>query len=62
MCYNANISNSFIYFEDEYGHWNGIIGVLQRHEADLSVSALTITYNRVSVVGENKYFQKIILS
>uniref|UniRef100_A0A1I8BPI3 Lig_chan-Glu_bd domain-containing protein n=1 Tax=Meloidogyne hapla TaxID=6305 RepID=A0A1I8BPI3_MELHA len=36
--------------EDEYGHWNGIIGVLQRHEADLSVSALTITYSRVSVV------------
>ena len=39
--------------EDEYGHWNGIIGVLQRHEADLSVSALTITYSRVSVVGGN---------
>ncbi|VDM84327.1 unnamed protein product [Strongylus vulgaris] len=37
--------------EDETGRWNGIIGVLQRHEADLSVSALTITYSRVEVVG-----------
>uniref|UniRef100_A0A914H070 Uncharacterized protein n=1 Tax=Globodera rostochiensis TaxID=31243 RepID=A0A914H070_GLORO len=36
--------------EDEYGRWNGIIGVLQRHEADLSVSAVTITYSRVSVI------------
>ncbi|KAI1711988.1 ligand-gated ion channel domain-containing protein [Ditylenchus destructor] len=36
--------------EDETGRWNGIIGVLQRHEADLSVSAVTITYSRVSVI------------
>uniref|UniRef100_A0A7E4ZQF5 Glutamate receptor n=1 Tax=Panagrellus redivivus TaxID=6233 RepID=A0A7E4ZQF5_PANRE len=36
--------------EDETGQWNGIIGVLQRHEADLSVSAVTITYSRVSVI------------
>ncbi|KAL3095880.1 hypothetical protein niasHS_005639 [Heterodera schachtii] len=36
--------------EDENGRWNGIIGVLQRHEADLSVSAVTITYSRVSVI------------
>lgn len=48
------LSHSFNIFslqKDEYGHWNGIIGVLQRHEADLSVSALTITYSRISVVG-----------
>ena len=36
---------------DDSGQWNGIIGVLQRHEADLSVSAVTITYSRVTVVG-----------
>ncbi len=38
---------------DEMGGWNGIIGVLQRHEADLSVSAVTITYSRVSVIGRS---------
>ena len=38
--------------EDESGRWNGIIGVLQRHEADLSVSAVTITYGRVQAVGK----------
>lgn len=38
--------------QDESGRWNGIIGVLQRHEADLSVSAVTITYSRVEVVGK----------
>ncbi|VDP03017.1 unnamed protein product [Heligmosomoides polygyrus] len=37
--------------EDESGRWNGIIGVLQRHEADVSVSAVTITYSRVEVVA-----------
>ncbi|KAK6012631.1 hypothetical protein OSTOST_22197 [Ostertagia ostertagi] len=26
--------------EDESGRWNGIIGVLQRHEADVSISAV----------------------
>uniref|UniRef100_A0AC35FJ23 Ionotropic glutamate receptor L-glutamate and glycine-binding domain-containing protein n=1 Tax=Panagrolaimus sp. PS1159 TaxID=55785 RepID=A0AC35FJ23_9BILA len=36
--------------EDETGQWNGVIGVLQRHEADLSLSAITITYSRVSAV------------
>uniref|UniRef100_A0A914C469 Ionotropic glutamate receptor C-terminal domain-containing protein n=1 Tax=Acrobeloides nanus TaxID=290746 RepID=A0A914C469_9BILA len=36
--------------EDETGRWNGIIGVLQRHEADLSVSAVTITYSRLGVI------------
>uniref|UniRef100_A0AC35U4L6 PBPe domain-containing protein n=1 Tax=Rhabditophanes sp. KR3021 TaxID=114890 RepID=A0AC35U4L6_9BILA len=36
--------------EDESGRWNGVIGMLQRHEADLSVSAVTITYSRSSVV------------
>ncbi|CAD5211404.1 unnamed protein product [Bursaphelenchus okinawaensis] len=36
--------------QDETGRWNGIIGVLQRHEADLSVSAVTITYSRVKVI------------
>ncbi|KAH7693727.1 ionotropic glutamate receptor GLR-4, partial [Aphelenchoides avenae] len=36
--------------QDDNGRWNGIIGVLQRHEADLSVSAVTITYSRVSAV------------
>jgi len=46
-------------FKDEYGHWNGIIGVLQRHEADLSVSALTITYSRVSVVGGEIFSENI---
>ncbi|CEF59755.1 Ionotropic glutamate receptor domain and Extracellular solute-binding protein, family 3 domain and Glutamate receptor, L-glutamate/glycine-binding domain-containing protein [Strongyloides ratti] len=35
---------------DDNGKWNGVIGMLQRHEADLSVSALTITYSRSSVV------------
>ncbi|CAD5215755.1 unnamed protein product [Bursaphelenchus xylophilus] len=36
--------------QDETGRWNGIIGVLQRHEADLSISAVTITYSRVKVI------------
>uniref|UniRef100_A0A0N5C5R2 PBPe domain-containing protein n=1 Tax=Strongyloides papillosus TaxID=174720 RepID=A0A0N5C5R2_STREA len=36
--------------EDDIGKWNGVIGMLQKHEADLSVSALTITYSRSSVV------------
>lgn len=38
--------------QDETGRWNGIIGVLQRHEADLSISAVTITYSRVKVIGK----------
>ncbi|VDK18555.1 unnamed protein product, partial [Anisakis simplex] len=38
--------------EDETGKWNGLIGVLQRREADLSVSAVTITYSRAEVIGK----------
>lgn len=49
----------------ENGQWNGVIGgslitwnvdcnwnslVLQRYEADLSISALTISYSRVKVI------------
>lgn len=44
-------SSFIIFLQDESGRWNGIIGVLQRHEADLSISAVTITYSRVEVIG-----------
>uniref|UniRef100_A0A914V8H1 Ionotropic glutamate receptor L-glutamate and glycine-binding domain-containing protein n=1 Tax=Plectus sambesii TaxID=2011161 RepID=A0A914V8H1_9BILA len=36
--------------QDDHGRWNGLVGVLQRGEADLSVSAVTITYSRVEVI------------
>ncbi|CAI4221432.1 unnamed protein product [Auanema sp. JU1783] len=48
--------------EDETGRWNGIIGVLQRHEADLSVSAVTITYSRVEVVDFTLPFMHLGIS
>ncbi len=34
------------------GRWTGIVGMLQRHEVDMAVSALTITYSRAEVIGE----------
>ena len=46
--------------QDETGQWNGVIGVLQRHEADLSLSAITITYSRVSAVGELQPFEDVV--
>ncbi|PAV89574.1 hypothetical protein WR25_01791 [Diploscapter pachys] len=48
--------------EDESGRWNGIIGVLQRHEADLSVSAVTITYSRVEVIDFTLPFMHLGIS
>ncbi|VDO05524.1 unnamed protein product, partial [Haemonchus placei] len=48
--------------EDESGRWNGIIGVLQRHEADVSISALTITYSRVEVVDFTLPFMHLGIS
>jgi len=65
--YGVEVFKSNVFFlssnlKDEYGHWNGIIGVLQRHEADLSVSALTITYSRVSVVGGKIFCENIPLN
>ncbi|VDM59359.1 unnamed protein product [Angiostrongylus costaricensis] len=48
--------------EDDSGRWNGIIGVLQRHEADVSVSAVTITYSRVEVVDFTLPFMHLGIS
>ncbi|KAK5979695.1 Ligand-gated ion channel [Trichostrongylus colubriformis] len=48
--------------EDESGRWNGIIGVLQRHEADVSISAVTITYSRVEVVDFTLPFMHLGIS
>ncbi|KAK6737583.1 hypothetical protein RB195_019969 [Necator americanus] len=48
--------------EDDKGRWNGIIGVLQRHEADVSVSAVTITYSRVEVVDFTLPFMHLGIS
>uniref|UniRef100_A0A1I8ARD8 Glutamate receptor n=1 Tax=Steinernema glaseri TaxID=37863 RepID=A0A1I8ARD8_9BILA len=48
--------------EDDSGRWNGLIGVLQRHEADLSVSAVTITYSRVEVVDFSLPFMHLGIS
>ncbi|KAI6194048.1 Glr-4 [Aphelenchoides besseyi] len=48
--------------QDETGRWNGIIGVLQRHEADLSVSAVTITYSRVKVIDFTLPFMHLGIS
>ncbi|KAF8362438.1 glr-4 [Pristionchus pacificus] len=48
--------------EDESGRWNGIIGVLQRHEADLSISAVTITYSRVEVIDFTLPFMHLGIS
>lgn len=50
MFLNESLRCFYFVAKDENGRWNGIIGVLQRHEADLSVSAVTITYSRVSVI------------
>ncbi|VDL82318.1 unnamed protein product [Nippostrongylus brasiliensis] len=48
--------------EDDSGRWNGIIGVLQRHEADVSISAVTITYSRVEVVDFTLPFMHLGIS
>ncbi|CAO4365013.1 unnamed protein product [Caenorhabditis nigoni] len=48
--------------EDESGRWNGIIGALQRHEADLSLSAVTITYSRAEVVDFTLPFMHLGIS
>ncbi|ETN68622.1 hypothetical protein NECAME_15719 [Necator americanus] len=48
--------------QDDKGRWNGIIGVLQRHEADVSVSAVTITYSRVEVVDFTLPFMHLGIS
>lgn len=48
--------------EDENGRWNGIIGVLQRREADLAVSAVTITYSRSEVIDFTLPFMHLGIS
>ncbi|KAI6226194.1 Glutamate receptor and Ionotropic glutamate receptor domain containing protein [Aphelenchoides fujianensis] len=63
--------------QDETGRWTGVIGVegpllgafnrsfvslLQRHEADLSVSAITITYSRAKVVDFSLPFMHLGIS
>ncbi|CAI5443721.1 unnamed protein product [Caenorhabditis angaria] len=48
--------------EDDHGRWNGIIGALQRHEADLSLSAVTITYSRAEVVDFTLPFMHLGIS
>ncbi|ULU05446.1 hypothetical protein L3Y34_017843 [Caenorhabditis briggsae] len=48
--------------EDDSGRWNGIIGALQRHEADLSLSAVTITYSRAEVVDFTLPFMHLGIS
>ncbi|VDK19511.1 unnamed protein product [Anisakis simplex] len=48
--------------EDETGKWNGLIGVLQRREADLSVSAVTITYSRAEVIDFTLPFMHLGIS
>lgn len=37
-------------FEDRPGHWNGMLGMLQRGEADVIAAALTATYKRSEIV------------
>ena len=34
---------------DEFGNWSGLIGMLQRKEADLSIGDVSITYARSQV-------------
>ncbi|KJH51208.1 hypothetical protein DICVIV_02573 [Dictyocaulus viviparus] len=48
--------------EDDSGRWNGIIGALQRHEADISVSAVTITYGRGEVIDFTLPFMHLGIS
>ncbi|VDM27653.1 unnamed protein product, partial [Toxocara canis] len=56
------VSDGTYGIEDESGRWNGLIGVLQRHEADLSVSAVTITYSRAEVIDFTLPFMHLGIS
>lgn len=43
---------------DENGQWGGLIGVLVRDEADLAITSLTITSQRLNVVAFGQPFYK----
>uniref|UniRef100_A0A915B0N1 Ionotropic glutamate receptor C-terminal domain-containing protein n=2 Tax=Parascaris univalens TaxID=6257 RepID=A0A915B0N1_PARUN len=56
------VSDGTYGMEDESGRWSGLVGVLQRHEADLSVSAVTITYSRAEVIDFTLPFMHLGIS
>ena len=47
---------------DANGNWNGIIGELIRHEADLAISGLTITWDRERAVEFSMPFMNLGIS
>ena len=48
--------------KDSNGNWNGIIGELVRHEADLAVAGLTISLQREQAVEFSMPFMNIGIS
>nr|QGW50653.1 ionotropic receptor 11 [Propsilocerus akamusi] len=44
------------------GEWNGMVGVLMKHKADLAVASLTINYARESVIDFSSPFMNLGIS
>lgn len=51
-----------MYFTDANGNWNGIIGELVRHEADLAIAGLTISLVRERAVEFSMPFMNLGIS
>ncbi|VDN53767.1 unnamed protein product [Dracunculus medinensis] len=56
------VSDGTYGIEDSVGRWNGIVGALQRREADMSISAITITYSRIEVIDFTLPFMHLGIS
>ncbi|KAL7047464.1 hypothetical protein ACKWTF_002925 [Chironomus riparius] len=48
--------------KDANGEWNGMVGVLMKHKADLAVASMTINYARESVIDFSKPFMNLGIS
>lgn len=51
-----------IILKEPNGEWNGIIGELVRHEADLAIAGLTILLSRERAVEFSKPFMNLGIS